>query len=489
MAFAHNRCVRHCNLQPEGSDIYSESVLGRSAGSIVQGQTKPERRCDLGGQRHGRRLGALGGAAAVDVVVIIALGRHGPRPLSRSLAKSLPVDVPRRSRLGSGLKPLRVATIVTAVVLVAALSPVPSYGWARADDTAFQHNDVISAGGCDLRAASRWLREYLAKEKERYVMSQVFPFIVGCARSGTTLLRAMLDSHSELVVTPESGFVVPVIGARHRLESVHGLAVDTFLEYVAADGTFALWGLKHDAVAETLKRNRPANVIEGLRQLYSLYAESRGKKRVADKTPNNVVCIARLAEAFPEARFIHIIRDGRDVAASLTSMAFGPTSFGKSVLHWKKYVQTGQRQGLGLGANRYYEVRYEDVVERPDRTLRDLCDFINLRYEPDMLQFYERADQVLKGVGRPSEHPSIHQPVTKGLRDWRRQLRPADIALFEALAGDFARTLGYDSGVEHVSSQARMRASGWRARSYARRAAGITWRLISGQQVMWRGYP
>lgn len=307
----------------------------------------------------------------------------------------------------------------------------------------------------------------------------------------------MLDSHSQLAVTPETYFVLPVIGARHRLESAHGLAIGCFLEHVAADSRFALWGLNHDAVAETLKSNRPANVVEGLRQLYSLYAESRGKNRAADKTPLNVLSIARLADTFPEARFIHIIRDGRDVAASLTRMSFGPNTFGEAVLRWKRLVQTGQRQGLALGASRYYEVRYEDLVERPERTLRDLCDFIDLRFEPEMLHFYERADEVLNGVQLPTNHSWIHQPVTKGLRDWRSQLRPSDIALFEALAGRFARTLGYGSGVENVSPQVRMRALGWRARFYAapqllmipKKAARVTRRLWSGKQLLWRGEP
>src|SRR4051794_27962840 len=128
----------------------------------------------------------------------------------------------------------------------------------------------------------------------------IFPFVVGCSRSGTTLLRALLDAHPLLAVPPESHF-----------------AVAPRLRRLGRDPWFRLWGIEPPDL-------RGLDVADAVRAVFAAYAAAQGKPRYADKTPHYVSHLPLLAERFPEARFVHVVRDGRDVALSLLEVPWGP---------------------------------------------------------------------------------------------------------------------------------------------------------------------
>src|SRR4051812_8879868 len=119
----------------------------------------------------------------------------------------------------------------------------------------------------------------------------IFPFVVGCSRSGTTLVRAMLDAHPLVAVPPESHFALApdVRGLRRAL---------------SRERWFALWEIEAPDL-------RGLDVADAVRALFAAYAERQGKPRYADKTPHYVSHLPLFAERFPEARFVHVIRDGR----------------------------------------------------------------------------------------------------------------------------------------------------------------------------------
>src|SRR3990172_2465569 len=264
--------------------------------------------------------------------------------------------------------------------------------------------------------------------------SSIFPFIVGCGRSGTTLLRAMLDSHPELAIPGESYFVVSMGRHRRRYERDGRLLTERFIADIVGHPRFRRWGLQETEVREALTPS-PRGYPGAVRCVFALYAHREGKERYGDKTPSYVLNIPMLARLFPEARFVHIIRDGRDVALSLRDVQFGPGDIREAALLWKRSVKRGMRAGRQLGRGRYREVQYEELLDDPEVTLRGLCDFIELDYSEEMLSYPERAGAVLAPV-RLANHPHLALPPTKHLRDWRRQMSSNDIALFEAVAGD-----------------------------------------------------
>lgn len=268
-----------------------------------------------------------------------------------------------------------------------------------------------------------------------------FPFVVGCGRSGTTLVRAMLDSHPELAIPPESYFVSELAA---EWAPGRAFAFDDLLARLRGHDRFARWGLAIDAVAEAGAAARPQTFADGIRCAFAAYAREKGKPRYGDKTPRYVQDLALLAELFPEARFVHVIRDGRDVALSFLDREWGPKTVEEAARRWRKRVKAGRRAASSLEPGRYLEVRYEDLFDDPSAELERVCALVEVDPAPEMLRYFERAGEVIAGTKYPDQHSSVAAPPTKGLRDWRTAMSPADVAAFEATAGNLLEELGYE---------------------------------------------
>jgi hypothetical protein len=244
-----------------------------------------------------------------------------------------------------------------------------------------------------------------------------FPFVVGCSRSGTTLLRAMLDAHPALAVPPESHFALaPSVRALRRA--------------LRREPWFALWEIDAPDL-------HGLDCADAVRALFAAYAAARGKPRYADKTPYYVSHLPRLAARFPEARFVHVVRDGRDVALSLLEVPWGPDTIEGAALYWRRRVLEGR--AAGLPPDRYRELRYEALVADPEGELRPLAAWLRLEYSGAMLAYPDRP----LTVPYPEHHRRLALAPTPDLRDWRTQMSPADVARFERVAGDALDALGY----------------------------------------------
>lgn len=305
---------------------------------------------------------------------------------------------------------------------------------------------------------------------------------VGCGRSGTTLIRAMFDSHSQLAVTHHAQFIVTMGRRRGAYEGEDGFRTERFLADLFASHRFPLLRLDETAVRKELA-DAPATYPDAVRRVLGLYARQEGKSRYGDKTPGHVVRIALLADLFPEARFVHIVRDGRNSWLGYRDRGFGPTTLADAAFNWKGRVSRGRAAGLALGQHRYQEVRYEDLVDRPAETLAPLCRFLDLEFEDDMLRYYERADSVLAGMGsagRVAFEGVTHQP-TRGLRDWRSALSRDELALFDAIAGDLLHELGYERAEINRSPSTRVAVGrawlGWQGRRAGFQLKAVTRRL------------
>jgi Sulfotransferase family len=300
-------------------------------------------------------------------------------------------------------------------------------------------------------------------------MNSVFPFFVGSGRSGTTLVRAMFDSHPHLAIPGESNFISAMGKNRHRYEKGDGLDTEAFLSDLLAHPRFRLWGVPEDAVRDSFAESPPGDFADGIRRAFELYAARQGKSRYGDKTPGYVMHLPLLAKLFPEARFVHIIRDGRNVALSYLEVSFGPESLEQAALRWRRFVDRGRRTGARLGLTRYLEVRYEDLIEDPEGTVKSMCRFLDVGFDPQMFRYPERATEVAQGSAFPEVHGHLGLPPTKGLRDWRTQMSRDDLATFEILAGDLLSDLGYERAVRRPGIGSRARATGKRLRLEAGR--------------------
>ncbi len=285
----------------------------------------------------------------------------------------------------------------------------------------------------------------------------LFPFIVGCGRSGTTLLTVMLDSHPELAIPGESGKLIiqtcrqfpPTDQSAHRRRFTNEQAT-AIVDGLFASHRFRAWQLDRDQLILHLIRHQVSTGSDVVRTILALYALKEGKVRFGDKTPSHVLHMPYLATTFPESVFIHVIRDGRDVALALLDASFGPTTVESAATYWTHRVQTGRRAGRSLGPRRYLEVHYEHLITDPEVVLRNVTRFLRLDYDPLMLQYIDASQRQLNMSPAPAEDESLTRPLTHGLRDWRVQMKPVDIATFDLLAAKLIDQLGYQVGQNHL---------------------------------------
>lgn len=256
----------------------------------------------------------------------------------------------------------------------------------------------------------------------------------------------MFDSHPQLAVTHEAQFISRMGTRRHRYETDEGFVTETFLGDLFRAVGFPLLRLGEDDVRDTLMTARPTSFADAIRRLMALYARHQGKPRYGDKTPRHALHIPLLSELFGEARFVHIIRDGRDASFAHLDREFGVRHLSQSAVNWRSHLLRAREAGRNIGAGRYRELRYEDLVNDPTAVLVPLCAFLGLDYDDKMLQYYERADAIVGGLAprRPGVFENIARPPTKGLRDWRRDMSRDDAILFEVIAGDLLTDLGYE---------------------------------------------
>jgi hypothetical protein len=261
-------------------------------------------------------------------------------------------------------------------------------------------------------------------------------FIVGSARSGTTLLRMMFNAHRDVAVPPESRFIVDLRPQKSPVE------VAGFLARLDGHALFSYWEMSPEQVRRELGDRTSADYREIIEAVYLAYARAHGKPRWGDKTPRYVEHIDYLASLWPEALFIHVIRDGRDVALSYGDLPFGPKTVTKAARLWGTRVSAGRRSGRALGEGRYLEMRYEELIEDPARVARLLCDFVAVEFDPHMLDYAEHARASVLARAERYNPRVTEKPISKA-RSWADQMADSQIRLFEAVAGDVLSEFGY----------------------------------------------
>jgi hypothetical protein len=284
-----------------------------------------------------------------------------------------------------------------------------------------------------------------------------FPVIVGCPRSGTSLLAVMLDANPSLAMPPETAFLKHVV----TLDGAAPGASRRFIDIVLADrspiSNWSDFGLDADDFARHVAALAPFSVAAAVRTFYDLYAAGEGKPGAGEKTPDNIFVMREIAAVLPEAHFIHVLRDPRDTALSWRKTWFAPSQdFHVLGQAWRHHVEAGRRAGAGLP--HYVEVHYERLVREPAVELARLCAFLGLPYVEAMTDASARgAARIARLKGRlhvsgrlvsREDRTSIHAnlvrpPLPERAGVWRRELSDADCAAVEAGAGPLMQALGY----------------------------------------------
>lgn len=280
------------------------------------------------------------------------------------------------------------------------------------------------------------------------------PFIVGVGRSGTTLLRAMLDTHPDLVIPPETGFIPALVRLRGKGDALREL----FYKTVIGFETWEDLNFDKEDFHERLRGVKNFALADGVRCFYRFYVDQSQKKRWGDKTPVYGLHMRTIERLLPEAHFIHIIRDGRDVALSMKGLWWAPgKDMGILGTHWRETIHEIRKQGRRC--RRYLEIRYEDLVQDTTKCLMKICGFINLPYAESMERYYEFTHKYLEEVktrrdkagnllvtkeGRIYSRRFLNRrPDISRIGRWRSGMSADEKAQFDAVAGALLRKLGY----------------------------------------------
>lgn len=281
-------------------------------------------------------------------------------------------------------------------------------------------------------------------------MTNPYVFIVGCQRSGTTLLKRMLNAHPRLAVTSESNWIARLFEKKAGL-SPQGLVSPELLSFLLADPAFTRLNIDRKELEALIRAGQQVTYSEFVSGVFNLYGRAQGKALVGNKTPAHIRRLGTLHALWPKARFVHLIRDGRDVCLSIAKWPAAqqkkPGTFATwkedpvttTALWWELHVQLGRQARSWLGPELYYQMRYESLVEYPAEESAALCTFLGLPYNRAMLGFHE---------GRTIDDPKLESkerwlPATVGLRDWRSEMAAEQVERFEAAVGPLLDELGY----------------------------------------------
>ena len=268
--------------------------------------------------------------------------------------------------------------------------------------------------------------------------------VVGCPRSGTTMLQLMLHAHHDIAIPPETRFVLAAYQRRRAFgdlgEADRRRALARWI--VAERRTrFGDLGLAAEDIVERITAG-PGTLGSALGTVFQRYAARFGKSRWGDKRPAYLQNLDVIRRLFPDAQIINIVRDGRDCVASLKEMSWHRQDIYATVAAWSRAVDDARRAARQLGPAQWHQLRYEDLVADPDRSLGALCAFLGVGYDPAMAE-----PSAVAPVAVPAHktwHSRTHAPVTtQRVQSWAQRLTADEVTLCEAALGSRLVESGY----------------------------------------------
>ncbi|HED36483.1 MAG TPA: sulfotransferase [Gammaproteobacteria bacterium] len=261
-------------------------------------------------------------------------------------------------------------------------------------------------------------------------------FVVGSDRSGTTMLMMMLDAHPNLGVSRESWFLIELMDALPLHGSLNQQQVDMAYDIIHQHPRWQRWNIPDSELASHLKKLNNPDLAELVETVFQLDLGRSEKTRWGDKTPAYVREIKRIHSMFPQACFIHIIRDARDVCISLRNVGWHGPSLRHMARYWRNEVNSGIEAGKTIGSDIYLQIPYEKLVTDTEATLREICSFLGEPFETNMLAWYDLTAK--KTAGRPMKFQTKlnRAPHPDDIGRWKKEMTSLDVAVVEAYAGD-----------------------------------------------------
>ncbi len=254
-------------------------------------------------------------------------------------------------------------------------------------------------------------------------------FIGGEGRSGTTLLRIVLDTHPNISCGPETHFFID-----NNVKVLCKYLSETYKPRIMEYNSYP-----DDQPYLTMARSFGAI----LDSFHSNYMMKRGKLRWADKTPHNILNIQFISDAFPDMKFIHIIRNGLDVAASMFEMPWGTTNVNYIANSWASCIKAGKE--YAANHDNYLEIRYEDLILSSKSTITKVVEFLDEPWDDKLLQYNTVEHDYGIQYANESSAIQVQQAIYNSkINRWKSDLTIEQVNEFMAVSGNLYEQMGYE---------------------------------------------
>jgi len=276
-------------------------------------------------------------------------------------------------------------------------------------------------------------------QSNKYLTIENAIFIIGCDRSGTTFLGSLIGAHSQCIVTPESQFKIDC----YSKEEETSFDPKKAFKKIQNTKRFEIWDTDISFTETELSQinNYPDLILEIVNK-YNINKQHKTTAKIwVDHTPINVEHVDLLKKIYPNAKFLHIIRDGRGVAASYKNVSWGPKAMQDIANHWLKKLAYGFAYEARYPKD-ILSVRYEDLLLDTEVTVKKITDFAGIEYEQNMLD--------ANGLIVPSYTKHQHELVGKKadqsrIRAWEKTLSKREIEIFEYATRNMLHLLDYNT--------------------------------------------
>lgn len=282
-------------------------------------------------------------------------------------------------------------------------------------------------------------------------------FVIGSPRTGTTVLRLMLTCHRNIMIPPECGFAVWWYQKYREWGEASYSHLLGFIRDLMQSRKIETWQISEESLLEFLREKAPSSYSQLISCVYEWYGLSRGRsfKRWGDKNNFYLNHILAIKELFPTAYFVHVIRDGRDVACSYRELNARridspyapnlPNEIKEIAKQWKTNVVTINESFERIRWENVYELKFEDLILETGRSLFNLCCWLGELYDPSMLDYHRinRERELEPREFLKWKKHTLHPPVSSVVARHKRDLSVQEIGTFEMVAGDILERYGY----------------------------------------------
>ncbi|MBC8320108.1 MAG: sulfotransferase [Bacteroidetes bacterium] len=275
-------------------------------------------------------------------------------------------------------------------------------------------------------------------------------FVVGRPRSGTTLLRTLFDAHPNVSFPPECQFIVNLFPKYGHITNWTEKDLLLFYNDLISQWLFDTWNMDYNKLKKSILllagNNSYGAICKVVYKQYTSLFEKGELLFIGDKNPGYAIYSKLLLKIFPEAKFIHIIRDYRDNFVSVKNVDFELPVPSLVVQKWKYFVKKFNKDSA-IKPEAFHVIKYEDLANEPKLHMQQLCNFIGIEYNAIVFDFHEKKDEILKtyppGYINTYHSNLMHKVNTGKIGVWKKQLSPLQIKLMDATAGKIAEQTGY----------------------------------------------